>query len=100
MAFHGPRVFVEINEANVYLTSIQRKLGEFNLPARIAVLQGRRVGEAITEAAVKEGVDTIVMGTHGHSALRRWISASVTDEVLQHAPCPVLLVRDDNGSER
>ena len=93
MAFHGPRVFIEKDEANVYLTGIKRQLGEFNPPARIAVLEGHRVSEAITDVASKESVDAIVMSTHGRSRLGRWLTASVTDEVLQHAPCPVFLDR-------
>jgi nucleotide-binding universal stress UspA family protein len=93
MAFHGPRVFVEKDEANVYLTGVQRKLGKLNLPARIAVLEGHRVSEAITDVASKEAVDAIVMSTHGRSRFGRWLAASVTEEVLQHAPCPVFLVR-------
>ena len=93
MVFHGPRVFIEKDEANVYLTGIQRKLGELNIPARIAVLEGHRVDEAIIDVASKEMVDAIVMITHGRSRFGRWLAASVTDDVIQHAPCPVFLVR-------
>jgi nucleotide-binding universal stress UspA family protein len=93
MAFYGPQIIQKKNEARAYLQGVQIKLRELNLPTRIAVLEGRRVGESIADAALKESADTIVMSTHGRSRLRRWIYASVTDEVLQHAPCPVFLVR-------
>jgi universal stress protein A len=33
------------------------------------------------------------MGTHGRSGLRRLALGSVTEQVLRHAPCPVLTVR-------
>ena len=93
MIFHGPRVFIEKDEAKVYLASVKNQLEEFNIPARIAVLEGHRVGEAIIDVASKEMVDAIVMSTHGRSRFGRWLAASVTDEVIQHAPCPVFLVR-------
>ena len=40
------------------------------------------------------GVDTIVMGTRGHTGLARLILGSVARNVLLHAPCSVLIVRE------
>jgi nucleotide-binding universal stress UspA family protein len=37
-------------------------------------------------------VGLVVMTSHGRSGLERAILGSVTDEVLRHAPCPVLVV--------
>jgi nucleotide-binding universal stress UspA family protein len=93
MVFHSPRVFIEKDEAKVYLAGIKMQLGQFNIPVRVAVLEGHRVGEAITDVASREAADAIVMSTHGRSRFGRWLAASVTDEVLQHTPCPVFLVR-------
>ena len=54
--------------------------------------QGRPASEIIT---VAKGVDCdlIVMGTHGRTGLRRTLLGSVAEDVLRHAPCPVLTVR-------
>jgi universal stress protein A len=38
------------------------------------------------------GCDWIVMGTHRHRGLTHWLLGSVAEEVLRHAPCPVLVV--------
>jgi nucleotide-binding universal stress UspA family protein len=38
--------------------------------------------------------DLIVMGTHGRRGLNRLLAGSVTEEVMRHAPCPVLAVRE------
>lgn len=41
-----------------------------------------------------EGFDLVVMGTHGRTGLARILLGSVTEQVVRHAPCPVLTVRD------
>jgi nucleotide-binding universal stress UspA family protein len=47
---------------------------------------------AIVDAAVAEGVDLIVMSTHGRTGLAHMLIGSVTERVLRRAPCPVLAV--------
>ncbi len=49
--------------------------------------------EAITAVAGEEKVDLIVMGTHGHSALRNMVLGSVATGVLARCKLPVLLLR-------
>jgi len=44
--------------------------------------------------ASEEKVDCIVMGSIGMSALERVLVGSVSEKVLRHAKCPVLLVRN------
>ena len=39
------------------------------------------------------GAGLIVMGCRGHRGIRRAIGGSVSDAVIRHAPCPVLVVR-------
>ena len=46
----------------------------------------------IIETAKKEGVDLIIMGTHGRKGLERAIFGSVCDKVVRTAPCPVLTI--------
>jgi nucleotide-binding universal stress UspA family protein len=55
-----------------------------------------RMGEVDLEivALAKElGADLIVMGCRGHRGIRRAIEGSISDAVIRHAPCPVLVVR-------
>ncbi len=49
--------------------------------------------DQITEYAARNGIDLIVMGTHGRSGLEKMWLGSVTEKVLRHASCPVLVVR-------
>jgi nucleotide-binding universal stress UspA family protein len=56
------------------------------------------VGEAEADAAIlklagEQAVDLIVMGSHGRTGLRRLLMGSVTEMVIGHAPCPVLVVK-------
>ena len=54
------------------------------------------VGTPATEIvryAREQGVDLIVVGTHGRGPIRRAFLGSVAERVLREAPCPVLVVR-------
>jgi len=47
----------------------------------------------ILEILDKLGCDLIVMGTHGQSWLKQRLFGSVTEEVMRHARCPVMVVK-------
>lgn len=61
------------------------------LKMRQVVDAGQPFG-AIVDCAEKEGVDLIVMSSHGRTGLSRMLIGSVTDKILRGAPCPVLVV--------
>jgi nucleotide-binding universal stress UspA family protein len=48
---------------------------------------------AIVYLAEKEGVEMIVMPTHGRTGLLRVLMGSVAEEVVRKAKCPVLTVK-------
>ena len=50
-------------------------------------------GPAIVDAAGAEQADILVLGTRGRGRIERAVLGSVSDHVLRHAPCPVLIVR-------
>ena len=52
-------------------------------------------GESIVAAAEAEAADLIVVGTHGRGAIGRLLLGSVSEHVVRHAPCPVLVARPD-----
>ena len=57
----------------------------------------RRDGDAATQilaAANATKADLIVVGSHGRTGLRRLFLGSVARNVLQHAPCSVLVARE------
>jgi nucleotide-binding universal stress UspA family protein len=42
-----------------------------------------------------QGIDLVVMGTHGRRGVQRMLLGSVTEEVVRKAPCPVLTVNPE-----
>jgi nucleotide-binding universal stress UspA family protein len=62
----------------------------------LTALQFIPIGKAaheILEAAKEWPADVIVMGSHGRHGIPRVMLGSVAEEVMRHAPCPVLVVR-------
>jgi nucleotide-binding universal stress UspA family protein len=49
--------------------------------------------ESIIDYAANKNIDLIVIGTRGRTGLKRFVMGSVANGVVQHAHCPVLLVR-------
>jgi universal stress protein A len=56
-----------------------------------ATLVGRADQEIVTRAR-ETAADLIVMGTHGRSGLAHALLGSNAARVIQHSPCPVLIV--------
>jgi len=55
--------------------------------------QGEGPAQFMLEEAEKKKVDIIVMGSHGRKGLAKFLMGSVTQKVLAHAPCSVLVVK-------
>jgi len=56
------------------------------------VLVGK-VADTLAHWAEKNGVDLIVIASHGRSGISRWVMGSVADRVLRSACVPVLMIR-------
>ncbi len=68
---------------------------ETHVEAHGRVAQGKRrdVPYAIVDAAESGHYDLLVMATHGRDRLSQVLRRSVADEVIRHAPCPVITLR-------
>lgn len=56
------------------------------------VLEGD-AGSRIASFAAESHADLIVMPSHGYHGVKRFLLGSVTEVVLRHAPCEVLVLR-------
>ncbi len=65
---------------------------ERGVELRSEVIYGH-TGERLVEYAFREGTELIVTGARGVSGLRRYLLGSVSNYLVNHAPCPVLVVR-------
>jgi nucleotide-binding universal stress UspA family protein len=54
--------------------------------------------DAICRVADRLRVDVIVVGSHGRTGIGRLLLGSVSEHVVRHAPCPVLVVRDRHNT--
>jgi len=69
------------------------KMTEHKVPGHIRAVFCARAGEAIVDVAKEEHAMIVVMGTRGMGTIRRTMLGSVSDYVVHHAHCPVLVVR-------
>ena len=95
----GPRaagldVDVDEDELKQKITKQAEELRTAGIEVATEFLAARAgiAAHAIAEAAEKDGADLIVVGTRGHTRLGGLLVGSVTQRLLQVAPCPVLAV--------
>jgi nucleotide-binding universal stress UspA family protein len=53
------------------------------------------VFEHVAEHARNNNVDLIVLGSHGRRGIGRALMGSDAEQIIRHAPVPVLVVRGD-----
>ena len=72
----------------------------FDKDARIStVIATGDPGEQILAVAAEKNADLIVMSSHGRGAIGRFVSGSVADRVVRHAPVPVMIVGPEGEIE-
>lgn len=74
-----------LKEATDYLEA-------YDLPVSYEGVDGDP-SEVIAEQAKANEINLLVMGAYGHTKVREWVVGSVTAYVMNHAPCPLLLIR-------
>jgi len=102
----GPMPFVGAPEAVSYnqmavdadevQEAVERRTGRVFDEAGIPYQTRRELGhpvDRIVSVAEEEKADLIVMGSRGLGGFQRFLLGSVSDGVLHHAHCPVLIVR-------
>nr|XP_022297834.1 universal stress protein A-like protein isoform X2 [Crassostrea virginica] len=69
------------------------KASKLGIEAEFRVENADKPGHAIVDVAQKENATFVVTGTRGMGKFRRTIMGSVSDFVVHHAHCPVLVCR-------
>ena len=77
--------------AQTYISKMTEDLKTSGLSVKGVVISGW-AADSIMKYAEENGVDLIVMSTHGRSGISRWFMGSVTDRVVRHSIVPVLTV--------
>ncbi|WP_457556166.1 universal stress protein [Candidatus Pyrohabitans sp.] len=72
---------------------IEKLAEEAGVKLETEVMISRNVAAAILEEAKFGGYELLVVGSLGRTGLKRLLMGSVSEHVVRHAPCPVLVVR-------
>ncbi len=97
--YHGELEKIELERARTAVEDAALRLRDnaegrsLNITTEILSGSPKRV---ILEEAETFGADLIVVGSHGHGALERFLLGSVSQAVALHAKCSVEIVRRHN----
>ncbi|MDP2643339.1 MAG: universal stress protein [Desulfobacterales bacterium] len=75
-----------------YLSDVVKRLKQNRVKLQTAVLVGK-VADSLLHYAENNGIDLILLATHGRSGVSRWVRGSVAERVLRASPIPVLIIR-------
>jgi nucleotide-binding universal stress UspA family protein len=87
-----PIIIDRVDTAQTELRDFAAKHLKDAVPVQVHIAVGKP-SEQILWVAREEGVDLIIMGTHGRTGVRHLLLGSVAEDVTRHAPCPVFTVR-------
>ncbi len=77
--------------ARAQLQLMQRRLMRKGISVETVCTTGSPI-RSIVEQAATQSARYIVLGAHGHSALRQWVVGGTASGVLKQAGCPVVVV--------
>lgn len=81
----------EIKREHAELIAISTNLRKAGVDAQSILLKGN-ASKLIVDKAIELGVGIILLGSHGHGLLHKALLGSVSESVIRHAPCNVLIV--------
>lgn len=80
------------DKAKKMLEEYKIQAAKNNILIQITIMQGDPA-KVIIELAKAKSYDLIIMGTRGRSAFQELLIGSVSQKVMHHANCPVMVVR-------
>lgn len=85
-------IHMGVDEAQTYLNLAAATLSVAPAVVETVVVTGSPA-DAIVHYAEENGVDLVVMSSHGRTGSRRWVYGSVAEKVMHHAPCATVIIR-------
>jgi len=94
-SYYSPMEVEEVTKeaAEMALGKTRKVLTDHGLKAEEVVRESSSVADTIAEIAKEGGFDLIVVGNRGLGELSSMVLGSVSEHLVHHAPCPVLVVR-------
>jgi nucleotide-binding universal stress UspA family protein len=84
------------DNSNKYLSGVASRLGTEGIKVRTESLEGVRPAEVISDYARENGIDLLIIATHGYTGLKKMMFGSVAMELIHDAHMPVLLIRPES----
>jgi nucleotide-binding universal stress UspA family protein len=79
-------------EAEKYLDLLTSQLKYETASIQAVVIAGKPA-DSLADYARENSIDLIIMSTHGHSGISRWVWGSTADRVLRSSCVPVMMIR-------
>lgn len=80
-------------EHQAQLQAARKKLENAGFEVKVRLLAGEKVAARLVEYGRSENIDLTIMGTHGHSRIRRFLVGSNTSELLRMTDAMTLVLR-------
>ena len=85
-------VAIEKNIETEIEKDFDKIISKIDIPVKKIIRTGVTFVEII-DYIKEEGIDLVVMGTHGRSGIEHILIRSVAEKVVRKSPCPVMTVR-------
>ena len=83
------------NKAKKYLAAAQLQLSSQGIKVGTEVIEGCKPAQAIIDYSREQGIDLIMLATHGRTGMKGMLMGSVAFRVLHESAVPVLLIRPE-----
>ena len=79
-----------------YLADLETRFASEGIKVKTVSLEGNRPADVIVDYAQENGVDLIVLASHGYTGMKKLMFGSVALRVLHDTHLPVLLIRPES----
>jgi nucleotide-binding universal stress UspA family protein len=100
--FNGSDFFPNTSRLEEVRSEVETKLESYTNDLRSKGIRtswtieaGNDVAESIVMVSKRDSADMLVISTHGMSGWQPLLFGSITEKVLKHTQCPLLLLRTD-----
>jgi len=84
-----------LTSSRKYLAEVESRLSSQGIKVKTESVEANRPADTITDYAQKNGMELIIMATHGYTGLKKLMLGSVASGVLNQSHVPVLLIRPE-----
>ena len=85
-----------LEKSKKYLSRVQSQLSGNGIKVKTVSIEAESPAHAIVTYAHENGIDTIVITTHGYTGMKKMLFGSVAFRVLHESHVPVLLIRPES----